>query len=104
MNCQNYVACPQSPVLLGFDSTVPDVPVFIGLGFGPITPPPLNWQFQRTTAFAIRTSTLSQQDADEQSVNAAIYDAQSGWVNPGGVPPIEWESGPESDWSFHKLV
>lgn len=90
MNCKNFNNCPVTPTLLGYDATVLDVPMFIGLGFGPNTPPPLNWQFSRPTAFAIVDSPISQTAADNLAYESAVYQAQSGWVNPDGSPPIGW--------------
>lgn len=92
MNCQNYVNCP--PRVFAYDATTPDSFVFIGLGFGPLTPPPLGWEFDRATAFSIYNSTISQADANQQAFNAAVSQAQSGWVPPGDVPPIGWENFP----------
>jgi len=95
--CPNYVACPPQPVLIDYDSTTPDTFEFIGLGYGPSTPPPLNWTFDRPTAFAIVDSPLSQNDADTAAYNAAVSQAQSTWTPPGGVVPVLWENIPADD-------
>jgi hypothetical protein len=97
MNCEAYVACPAVPVLLGFNSGTPDVLNYTGLGYGPNTPPPLNWMFDRTTAFAIAYNPFSAQLANQAALTAAISKAQAGWVAPGGTPPVEWESPPVED-------
>lgn len=62
---------------------------FVGNGFGPLTPPPLNWTFRLPTAFATASSDRSQTDADEQAFAAAIAAAQATWFAPGVVPPVE---------------
>lgn len=91
MPCQNYVDCPTSPILIGYDAMTPDVYMFVGLGFAPSTPPPLGWSFSRATAFSIVTSPISQASADSQAYNNAVRSAQSNWTPPSGVPPLEWE-------------
>lgn len=97
--CKKYVNCPL-PVgfpLLGYNAETPDSTPFIGLGFGPSTPPPLNWTFSKATAFAIATSTISQSDADQQALNTATSRAESTWVKPGQEPPLEHESSPDPE-------
>lgn len=82
-------------MLLGYQSETPDVATFIGLGYGPLTPPPLGWDFSRATAFAIYDSTISQADADTQAFNAATVSAESNWFPPGGLAPLQWENYPD---------
>lgn len=93
MNCATYTNCPLPALypLLGYSAETPEVQTFTAMGYGPITPPPLNWQFGRATAFAIRSSTISQEDADQSAYDAAVDEAESTWTNPVGVPPLVWE-------------
>ena len=72
----------------GSSTTSPTPQPFVGQGFGPSTPPPLNWTFQRPTAFAIATSPTSQADADAAALAGAIATAQAGWTPPGQPVPL----------------
>lgn len=91
MPCNSYVDCPQpsSYPLIGYNAETPDVLTFIGTGYGPNTPPPLDWSFQVPTAFATYDSAISQADADQNAYNKAVMFAQAGWVAPGAITPVE---------------
>lgn len=99
MTCPIYNDCPQSPTapLLNYSSETADVNTFVGLGFGPVLPPPLGWSYTKATAFATAQSATSQADANAAAYAQAVYFAQDTWVAPGGVLPIEW--GENFDWN-----
>jgi hypothetical protein len=97
MNCKTYVDCAATPTLLGFNSNTPDVQMFVGLGFGPNTPPPLGWAFSRATAFSIAYSPISVSAAQATAYLNAVSSAQSDWVPPGGVEPIDFGNFPPDD-------
>lgn len=97
--CQS-ITCPATPVLLpGIDAYATDQIQFIGLGFGPLTPPPLGWSFDRATAFSIYKSNISQDDANSQAFIDASHQAEKTWLAPGQqawippttLPPPDWE-------------
>lgn len=73
------------------------LPDFIGLGYGPTTPPPLGWNFQLATGFAIVDSTQSPSEAMTAAYSAATANAESTWVPSGGIPSIGMEN-PEQSW------
>ena len=102
MKCPSCVRCapPASFPLLGYDATAADTQTFVGLGYGPLTPPPLDWTFPRATAFAIRDSVLSQTDASQQAFAAATAQAKSEWTPPGGTLPIQWENEAENQFDM----
>ena len=87
--CASIVNCPlpASYPLSSYNAETPDVLTFIGQGFGPLTPPPLNWNFSEATAYAHYDSTISQADADQNALNNAVYLAQQTWYGPGQQEP-----------------
>jgi hypothetical protein len=91
MTCDIYVNCPPSPSypLIGFNSETQDVQDYVAMGFGPLTPPPLNWNFQEATGYAAYTSLISKADAQANAFANAVANAQSTWSPPGEIPPVE---------------
>ena len=86
MNCNRYLNCPPSPVapLIGYTAEQnAATQTFVAMAFGPLLPPPLNWNFIKTVGFGSATSTLSQADADNQAYAIASMAAIETW-SPAG--------------------
>jgi hypothetical protein len=99
--CPNSVNCPVTPVLLGYSADTPDSFLFVGAGFGPLTPPPLGWAFSRATGYAPGFSTVSQAAADSIAFQQAVFGVQVDWAPPGSPFPAQWTmpaDGP-ADWA-----
>lgn len=103
MNCNSYVNCPPSGIapLIGYDADSGDTQTFSAMGFGPVTPPPLNWNFGLLSGFAIAQSVISQDSAAQLAEIQATKNAEATWTSPGVLPPIEEESYP--DWWLEGL-
>lgn len=74
--------------MLGYSAEADDVPTFAAMGFGPVSKPPLNWDVGRPTGFAIATSTVSPEAAQEAATARAVFNAQQTWTPPGGTPSV----------------
>lgn len=90
MNCEQYVNCPNPPSfpLLGYSAETPDVMTYQRMGFGPSTPPPLNWSEGLLSGFAIGYSTASSAAAQIAANKAAVAQAVGTWTAPGALAPI----------------
>jgi hypothetical protein len=90
MTCNEYIDCPASPSapLTGYNAQSNETILFKGRGFGPVVPPPLNWNFTLTSAYATATSGISQQAADAAAQAAATFSAEQTWSMPGVPIPV----------------
>lgn len=97
MPCRNSTSCVTAPnPVLGFSSETTDVLNVIGLGYGPLTPPPLGSTWNNPTAFVALDVPVSQ-PGDQETANllaesAAFQQAASGWKQPNGFPVITYQS------------
>lgn len=90
-NCPNGVlecGVPTSP-LVGYNAEAGWQPFFIGLGYGPNTPPPLGWSFDNPQCFVATHSYVSQQDANNNAYTESVQCAESQWFSPTGQPAAQ---------------
>jgi hypothetical protein len=90
MTCTHYVDCPPNAAypLIGYNAQTNDVQTWAAMGFAPAIPPPLNWNVGLPAGFAIKHSTVSQDDADAAAYAAALFNAQATWTPPSEAPAI----------------
>lgn len=89
--CPNFEDCPQPPnfPITGYNAESNEVIQFIARGFGPITPPPLNWNFKLPFSYATASSSVSLASAKSTANTMAVSNAEETWTAPGAIPPIE---------------
>ena len=91
MSCQSLPYCPDGP-LMGYDSNQPDVVQFIGVGFGPNTPPPLGSAFVNPTCMSTAQSAISQGNAEDRAFLNAVVCAESTWQLSQGAGTVDGQS------------
>lgn len=97
MPCRNSTSCVTAPnPVFWFSSETTDVLNVIGLGYGPLTPPPLGSTWNNPTAFVALDVPVSQpgdqETADLLAESAAFQKAAGGWTQPNGFPVITYQS------------